>query len=320
MNPSFAIEYFEERFNDTLSEFKLNFYRIKTFFDLIFEVLEEEGLKYRKIILGNHLIPMKDFSFNEIYFAYHKHGDKKNVFFIKESYILDNMYFDKNGFSGWSELARNEELFNMSQMLNLSEAKSFYSSYVKEYKENNLSKYKQLINNSELPDNFIFVALQKPNDLVMKLAYIETYELAKMVVEAYKNSGIYVVIKPHPLDDNFNKNIFDNKENVIISDQSIFSILPKASAIYTVNSGVGFESLFYGKKVFTSGASDYNWVTTMIRNFDDIKKTRNNFDVDLDQLIKFVYFFLNKYTIRYNDKKEIRSRIIQLVRNFEVLK
>ena len=41
---------------------------------------------------------------NSKFLAWHNHGTTPNTWFIKQAYIPDYFYFDKTGYSGWSEL------------------------------------------------------------------------------------------------------------------------------------------------------------------------------------------------------------------------
>jgi capsule polysaccharide export protein KpsC/LpsZ len=234
------------------------------------------------------------------------------MYTIKEVYTLHEMYLDKTGYSGWAEMANNEELFKESQRVELDEAKRFLSGYVKKYEENGSTKYKQSSEISKTPLKFVLVLMQVSNDTVSKLADISSYNLAKMVSDGYSGSDFSVVIKPHPRDVRFKPNMVNNKDAIIVND-SIYSLIPKSSAVYTVNSGAGFESLLYRKPVFTSGHNDYHWVTTRVRNRDDIEKTKSQFDIDKDSIVKFLYYFLNEYVITYDNKEQIRRKIMKIM-------
>ena len=161
------------------------------------------------------------------------------------------------------------------------------------------------------------MALQVDTDTVNQLAYIQTYDLARFVLNAYKNSEYSVLIKPHPRDSKFNISKVGCNNNNVVRD-SLYYLLPKASAVYTVNSGVGFESLLYGKKVFAAGHNDYHWVTTKVKTFNDIKSNIGAFDVDNDKILKFLYYYLNEYVVNYNNKDKIRNKIIKALKEFKI--
>jgi hypothetical protein len=317
MNKSFVVEY-PVRLDNMNSVFKRNFHYQRIFYQNLFEIMKEENIPYRKIILKAHTNLLKEYNTaTEIYLAYHKNNIKRNnVYSIKESYTLEEMYFDKNGYSGWAEMANNKDLFDETQNVNLDNAKKFINEFFEIYKKNGLTKYEQSNSKTKLPSKFVLVALQVDNDTVNELAYIQTYDLAKFVLNAYRNSEYLVLIKPHPRDSKFNISKVGCNNNNVIRD-SLDYLLPKASAVYTVNSGVGFESLLYWKKVFTAGHNDYHWVTTKVKTFDDIKSNIGAFDVDNDKILKFLYYYLNEYVVKYNNKDKIRNKIVKAMSEFK---
>jgi hypothetical protein len=50
-------------------------------------------------------------------------------------------------------------------------------------------------------------------------------------------------------------------QNVFVSDANVNDLIVHASAVYTINSGVGFESLLHLKPVITFGRVEYDCVT-----------------------------------------------------------
>jgi len=318
MDKSFVVEY-PVRLDNMNSVFKRNFYYQRIFYQNLFEIMKEENIPYRKVILKAHTNLLKEYdTATEIYLAYHKNSIKRNnAYSIKEAYTLEEMYFDKHGYSGWSEMANNKNLFDETQNVNLDNAKKFVNEFFEIYKKNKLTKYEQSNLKTKLPSKFVLVALQVDNDTVNQLAYIQTYDLARFVLNAYKNSEYSVLIKPHPRDSKFNISKVGCNNNNVVRD-SLDCLLPKASAVYTVNSGVGFESLLYGKKVFTAGHNDYHWVTTKVKTFNDIKSNIDAFDVDNDKILKFLYYYLNEYVVKYNDKDKIRNKIIKALKEFKI--
>jgi capsule polysaccharide export protein KpsC/LpsZ len=311
----FVIEYPEDRLFAKKGLFINNFKYQKIFYDNLLSVLKDLGLNYtkikrtsRKTIKQHEVIP------NRIHLAYHKYQNIKNVYSIKEAYTLHEMYFDKTGYSGWAEIANNKKLFEESQQVDLEEAKIFLESYFEKYHYNKLTKYYQSDTEIKISNPYVLVLLQIPNDTVSDLSDILTYDLANIVADVYNDSDFSVVIKPHPHDKIFNSSLMNNS-NFIISNDSLDSLIMKSSAVYTVNSGAGFEALLYGKPVFTSGHSDYHWVTTRVKNIADIEKTKGMFYTN-DKIVKFLYFYLNKYVINYNDKKAIKIKIKEIINEF----
>lgn len=310
----FVIEYPDARLNRPIRQFARTFKYQKVFFDLLELVLKEEKIPYRKVLFkGKPDNVIKSFGKNEIYLAYHKRQiNKRNAWTIKEAYTVNELYFDRNGYSGWAEIANNRELFEKSQQEDLQKATKFLERYVKTYRQEKLTKYKQPSTKISLPEEFILVAMQVPNDTVTALADIPTYALANMVAQSYKGV-VPVVVKPHPLDGRFSNKIITSN-NAIVVKSDIDDMIPRASAVYTVNSGVGFESLLYGTPVYTSGHSDYHWATTRIRNRQDIDNTKG-ISISRDVIVKFLYFYIHKYLITYNSKEMIRNKILEISKN-----
>lgn len=218
---------------------------------------------------------------NTFYLSYHKISPEKNVWTLKRGYLPGMYYVDPLGYAGWSSVAK----FGIPKVPNKGDEK------IKDYLKNKPSKYKQ----SGLfmfPDKFIFVPLQMENDEVSKLAHINSVELAEILSTVYEN----VVVKPHP---GGNKRL---PKGCTITDASIHSIIPKAMAVYTVNSGVGFEALLYGKKVVVSGDSDYDIVCTKVKDRDEIISSILLTQKDPSEYLNYM---LNYYFLDVNDPKSI---------------
>jgi capsule polysaccharide export protein KpsC/LpsZ len=90
--------------------------------------------------------------------------------------------------------------------------------------------------------------------------------------------------------------------------------LRDCAAVYTINSGVGFEALFYLKPVFTFGAVDYQSATFNIKNIGDIG---DNFFPELSDekqlyIKKFISFYMRSKSININSRSNI-NRFVDAV-------
>ena len=146
---------------------------------------------------------------------------------------------------------------------------------------------------------------------------LDTLKLTAEVVKAFRGTPYTVVIKRHPLDTRSDLSSFAKEAHVVLSQHSIHDIIPDASAVITANSGVGFEALLYKKAVYTSGHSDYHWVTHKIYNEADVKKmVQSDWQTDQAAIVKFVYFMLQHYFVHAYDPASVRSKIDMCVRRW----
>ena len=174
-------------------------------------------------------------------------------------------YFNNNGYSGFSNICDKDLL---ETDLGEDTYNEFFDTRIKpcitttKYLSDNLGKKLD----TEIPDGFLFVPLQVENDTVMSLKTIKTDELVKLVIKVSQKSGIPVVLKIHPKTpkkhySRTNKTHLADGKNVFLSNGDIRELLNKSKAVFTINSGTGFEALLRMKHVFTYGKSDYQQAT-----------------------------------------------------------
>jgi len=283
---------------------KIWFYDVEALYNAIPEVCEELGVKYDV----RHIVPHTKINEpNSIYLGHHTYGKIKNMWHIKKGYVPGYMYWDKTGYSGWSELANAKHYYvnNNSEVLNQTLIQ------MENYIEQNSSKIKQPEGAKIPTEKYVLVLGQRPHDTVAEHAYINTVELARLVTRAYKNTDISVYTKPHPMS---LKTKFPGK-NI---QGSMHKLVAGAEAIYTVNSGSGFESLFHLKKVFVSGHCDYRWACETVHNYQDIVDSVNNYKVDTRQIIQFIDYCFSEYFVNCYDKESIKRKIQRCIDEYEV--
>ena len=79
------------------------FYDVEALYDAIPEICKKLKVKCEVRMITPHTIQQEK---NTIYLAHHTYGKRKNVWHIKKGYVPGYMYWDKLGYSGWSEGAK----------------------------------------------------------------------------------------------------------------------------------------------------------------------------------------------------------------------
>jgi hypothetical protein len=164
---------------------------------------------------------------------------------------------------------------------------------------------------------YIFVPLQIPHDeAIVEFSDISMDEFVDKLVLWAKNAGIPLVLKPHPanLKATIKYNQYVDNVTVYWADENIHSLIENCSAVYTINSGVGFEALFYLKPVITFGKCDYDCVSYNA-SINDLDLAWNYcLTIDAKSLLKiykkFVNLFLNNISIDLS-RPNISSNIIK---------
>lgn len=298
---------------------------------LFVSLLIEELLKFNQKIVtvptehnNKNYFRKRKIKKNSLLFSYHSFGkkDSRKIHF-KEGYFFDIINIDEIGYSGWSSLCSDEKEIEKVKSIDILKAEKDFLYYKEKYIDKNLSKYQQPeINEDNLPDSFIFIPLQVFDDSVMKKSYFEPMFWLKTIVENLTKNQINIVIKRHPrcyikeleivLDE------FKEFKNITIYEGSIHNAIKKCDAVYTINSGVGFESLFHLKPVVTFGEVDYQSATFNIKDF---KELGNNLipiltDEKKDYIKKFISYFMTYKNIDISNKQSISSFVDSFVMNY----
>ena len=290
----------------------MNMEDLRTFFVLLEEVLTSLRIEYEITSVIKKIIPT-----SHLLFAHHTYGSYNNVWHIKKGYVPGYIYFDRTGYSGWAEIANSPELFSKSQEANINVAREFVQQFVQHYTNTNTSKLPQTQDFVLPQEKYIFVVGQVPDDTVSFHANIKSDDLITRVVDRFADE-ITVVFKPHPIDLKRRPKYYQQLSqtyNVTMTNGSIHKIIPNAEAVFTVNSGVGFESLLHNKPVICSGHSDYHWVTTRIKSNEDLNRLQlSEIKQNDDQVIKFLFFMFTEYFVDVTSKESITTRVLQAIR------
>jgi capsule polysaccharide export protein KpsC/LpsZ len=131
-----------------------------------------------------------------------------------------------------------------------------------------------------------------------------------------------IVIKRHPRCHNKEVaellNELKKFSNIFIYEGSIHSVIKKCLAVYTINSGVGFESLFHLKPVVTFGEVDYQSATFNVKSFDDLEKNLIPVltDEKIEYIKKFISYFMTQKNIDISNKQNITNFVDSFVMNY----
>src|SRR5690606_11683009 len=93
---------------------------------------------------------------------------------------------------------------------------------------------------------YVFVPLQMIADEVASLAFIDGLTLVRTLVEVYEGTGVHIVVKRHPYcqSPTVRRTLrrLERQGKILLSNASIHTLIERAEAVYTVNSGVGLEA------------------------------------------------------------------------------
>lgn len=155
-----------------------------------------------------------------------------------------------------------------------SPAERFVASLRHKFLETGASKLPQPGRNElvSMPDDYIFVPLQTPRDYVqVHHAPFPVLSFVHLVAGWANESRQRIVFKLHPglycYSDCDNEIIeavnqyAAGSEYIFCLDVNVHDLIAWSRGVFTINSGVGFESLIHGKPVVTFGNCDYKWVT-----------------------------------------------------------
>ena len=284
----------------------IGLYDVEKLFDTMQEVSKNLGVPCE----ARNIMPLTVLKEpNTIFIGHHTKGFIKNTWHTKKGMVPDYLYFDKLGYSGWSELAKK---YSYDKVLS-KEERQWVIDYIGTYIKNNSSKIPQP-DSAKIPNKpYILVLGQKPGDSVQQLAWIRTQALSKVVNEVYKDTEYEVFTKPHPglAHTNFSGKIIEG---------AIHPLVANAKAIYTCNSGSGFESLFHMKHVFISGDCEYKWAGSEVKNKQDIINSIGIIDtpVDEEKIIKFLHYCFKEFFVNCYDVNTITKKMQRCIDEYEV--
>jgi len=246
--------------------------------------------------------------FNGAAFRIYAHKTRRDVegeLFYKQMHLSDLFTIDTQG---WGADHSQMQVPPRLLTINPTEAEQSVLALRSKFLETGGSKMAQPGRNESisLPDDYIFVPTQTPRDYVqVHHAPISVLSFIRLIAEWANESKQNVVFKLHPglfprcaADNdliNAMKEYVAASRYVFCSQANVHDLIANAKGIFTINSGVGFESLIHGKPVVTFGNCDYQWVTFRA-NPDCLNAAREfvfEYTNELRQeAYKFVYYYL----------------------------
>jgi Capsule polysaccharide biosynthesis protein len=234
---------------------------------------------------------------------------------IQESSLAGRCSIDNSGFAGFSSIAFDysaiEKFTKNTPDVQLIENQNLM---VRRYVSKNVSKYTQVSVEEVIPDDYVFVVLQIPTDIVSKLAYISGIDLLQNAVNFFRGTATKVVVKRHPFCTSMRiQKVLEKLESdgdVVITKNSIHRVIANSRLVMTVNSGVGVEALIQGKVVIVSGACDYSYSAITVRNKVELDEVLSRNPVpDSGRIQRFLYFYVHQFTVSECEDIEIDKRL-----------
>jgi capsule polysaccharide export protein KpsC/LpsZ len=281
---------------------------VKILYDMLPDIIKKIGIECINIDMTKNIRRIYQEK-DSIFLAWHNHGTTKNTWFIKQGYLLDYFYFDKTGYSGWSELAQTYE-YDVDIDDIRDEVKAFTDNYI----ANNSSRYNQSYIEPIPEEPYVVVFEQRNDDAVADLSYIDDF--IPKVEDAFKDTEYTVYVKPHPLQIDWT--LDGPVWSVNKQTGSLHELIANSASVYTINSSAGFEALLHGKRVFTAGHCDYHWVTDVLKTDKDIVASIDllNKPVDTDSITKFLHYVINHHYMNINDEDSIIRKINRAVEHY----
>lgn len=243
------------------------------------------------------------------------------VWHYKAADLPQTMVVDRGGFSGWSSVA--DLTMDGIPSAPREEVEAFFEGSRAAVRASNVSKYAQTAMRGHIGAGrpYVFVALQTKNDIVQRHAYVPMLDMLQMVVDRFLGTDWDVVIKRHPrckdeeVDAAIRRQLAKGR-TVRLTDASIHDILNDASALFTVNSGVGSEAMAYGVPIYCFGKSDYAPVAHQVRSAGELADTTSPIRLrqGLADHKHFLHFYRTVYQVKAGD--DLLRRIDRIVGEF----
>lgn len=244
------------------------------------------------------------------------HTAKTGRLNVKIGYLPNLFYFDRCGYSGWSEIA-----FTMPKRHSLSSVEiERLDQFKRQVKDKKITKYKEkqpsCASLKERTPGLVFFD-QVPGDSVEKLHRFTSVEVIAYMKEVSKYTGLPIYYKPHPMSNGCANEILSDPE-IHVTSASVDELMGKAKIVFVKNSGCGFEALLRGKRVFTFGYSDYEQVCGSIYDIGDVPRMKSLVREDFhpsSQVDPFLYEYIFELMVNIDqcEKEKIKERLIRLL-------
>ncbi|WP_439670930.1 hypothetical protein AEMCBJ_15050 [Cupriavidus necator] len=200
------------------------------------------------------------------------------VLFYMQEFFRSVFVVDPKGWSAASSVYPVNECRLPDKNAGLFDAyrkKAVQGNLASKFDQRRRSSYVSLLLRRQIPTGkYIFFPLQVPHDQSIKyFSPLTEEQVLDALISWAAQRRVTVVLKPHPANPKAMERFrhLRAKKNVWWTEANVHDLITNAAAIYTINSGVGFESLFLSKPVVTFGRVEYDCVTFKARlsNLDE---------------------------------------------------
>lgn len=290
-----------------------------------FETMLKHCLQELNFGFNKKIIPFSEETKSDIIISAHhsKQTDAESDIFYKQMHLSHLFTIDTNGWGPQHSAMQSIPPFHTTDK---KKAIQFCKNLSLDFLTKGYSKQKQPPINSLpfTPDNFIFVPLQRPTDVMIKQnSPIEVSDFITLLSTWAEANHRHIVFKLHPgnfLDPEIVKQAHKSckgRKYVHLLDGNIHELIKKSRGVMCINSGTGFESLIHGKPVVTFGQCDYKWVTfnaneTLLEEANRYIDTYT--DINREIAYQLVYYYYHHHA--YSIKKEEQSRSAERLLNY----
>ena len=183
------------------------------------------------------------------------------------------------------------------------------------------NKCTEVQGNLTLEQPYIFVPLQVPGDSQLRV-FGGRFKTVEKLIETLSNeahllpSGWHIRLKEHPSSQQKFESLYKGlcPANVVFDNiTDTFEQVKKSKAVFTVNSSVGLEAMFYEKPVVAMGLSFWAFgnLAETCRNASELRrilKNPDNLHFSKSERVAYLSFLLRDY---YVDIEEPKKQILQ---------
>lgn len=202
-------------------------------------------------------------------------------------------------------------------------ASSVFDDYAERMRMGNISKFAQadtadrqsLVSGGEIPDApYVFFPCQIPHDESLQLfSDIEEVKLVESLAHWANAQQRHIVFKEHPANLASMeplRNAAPLSDFIHWSHASVHDLIREASAIYTMNSGVGFEALFYERPIVTFARAEYDVITIKgaLDNLQAVSAACNRWNAarEMPERRRFIDWYCRHHALDLSASEDVR--------------
>lgn len=211
---------------------------------------------------------------------------------------------------------------------------ALFDRYVQRICHDNQSKFMQPPHKSRLSlwlhgqlplwGKYVFFPCQIPHDeSILFFSPFDELEVIEAVVDWAKTHHVHVVFKKHPKNLESMAPLVKAATGSYIhwSEASVHDLIEGCAAVFTINSGVGFEALLHKRPVVTFGHTEYDAVTipVTLETIDVAWSAVKQWRADREgvEYIRYVSWFCRTCAIDLSDEEGLADRLSILVKQVE---